>query len=85
MVSKVTLVLVGSKLHFYLFSSKFGVAVHFITESIAERTTSYPCTSRTCPHTNDEIPQAECCWEKTGKSLLSLNVSNTDNRLKHDR
>ena len=34
---------------------------------------------------NDEIPQEECCWEKTGKSLLYLDVNNTDNRLKHDR
>ena len=52
-------------------SSKFVVVVHSISEPIAERRTSYICTSRpdvgTCPHTNDQIPQAECCWEKTGK------------------
>ena len=70
-------------------SSKYGVTVHSISEPIAERRTPYPCTSRpaiwTCPHNNDEIPQAEYCWEKTGKSLLSLVVKNTDKRLKHDR
>ena len=27
----------------------------------------------------------QCCWEKTGKFLLSLDLNNTDNRLKHDR
>ena len=39
----------------------------------------------TWPHTNDKIPQAECWWKKTGKSLLSLDLNNTDNRLKHDQ
>ena len=43
-------------------SSEFGVAVHSISE-----------------------PIAECCWEKTGKFLLSLDLNNTDNRLKHDQ
>ena len=63
-------------------SSKFGVAVNYISEPIAERITSYLCT---CPHTNDDIPQAECCWEKTGKSLLYLDVNNKDNILNHVR
>ena len=26
-----------------------------------------------------------CCWEKTGKSLLSLDLNKMDNGLKHDR
>ena len=64
-------------------SSKFGATVHSISEPIAERRTSYVCISR--PHTNIEIHHAECCWEKTGKFLLSLDLNNTDNRLKHDR
>ena len=46
--------------------SKFGAIVHYISEPIAERSTSYLCTTWTavwtCPYNNDEIPQPECCW-----------------------
>ena len=61
-------------------SSKFGAAFHSREKNLLYM---YYTTSRL--NLMMRFPKQSFVGEKTEKSLLSVDVDNTDNRLKHDR